>query len=127
MPTPEPARPATLAVALGSVLGTGARALVGLALPVDAGAWPWSTFAVNVVGSFVLGAAFGRADRGRALAWLRGPAFTTGVVGSFTTFSALMVEAARLGAAGTVGYIAASLAGGLLAVALGWRTGRRRP
>jgi CrcB protein len=112
---------------LGSVLGTGARTLVGLALPVEAGGWPWATLAVNVLGSFVLGAVFGRADRGRAPAWLHGPGFTTGVVGSFTTFSALAAEAAGLAPGTAVGYAAASLAGGLLAAAIGWRTGRGRP
>ncbi len=126
-PPAGPVRPATLAIALGSVLGTGARALVGLALPVAAGSWPWATFVVNALGSFVLGAVFGRADRGRARAWLRGPGFTTGLVGSFTTFSALATEASGLAAGTAVGYAAASLAAGLLAVAIGWRAGRGRP
>jgi CrcB protein len=126
-PPPAPPRPATLPIALGAVLGTGARALVGLALPAGAGGWPWATFAVNVIGSFALGAAFGRADRGRAPTWLRGPGFATGAVGSFTTFSALAVEAGGLATAVGVAYAAASLAGGLVAVALGWRAGRGRP
>jgi CrcB protein len=120
-------RPATHAVAVGSARGTGARALVGLALPVAAGGWPWATLAVNVLGGFVLGAVLGRADRRRAPAWLRGPGFTTGVVGSFTTFSALAVETGGLAVGVAVGYAAASLAGGLLAAALGWRAGSRRP
>lgn len=119
------ARPATLAVAVGSVLGTGARALVGLAVPIAASGWPWSTLAVNVLGSFALGAVFGRADRGRAPALLLGPGFTTGVVGSFTTFSALAVEASGLPIGVALGYAGTSLAGGLLAAALGWRIGRR--
>lgn len=128
MPTTVAAsRPATLAVALGSALGTGGRALVGLALPVAAGGWPWSTLAVNLLGSFALGAVFGWADRGRAPAWWRGPGFTTGVVGSFTTFSALAVETGGLAPWTAIGYAAASLAGGLLAAALGWRAGRGRP
>ncbi len=120
-------RPATLAVALGSALGTGARALVGLALPGAAGSWPWSTLAINLLGSFALGAVLGWSDRGRAPAWLRGPGFTTGVVGSFTTFSALAVETGGLAVWVGIGYAAASLAGGLLAAALGWRAGSGRP
>ena len=125
-PPKGPARPPTLAIAAGALLGTGARALVGLALPEGAGGWPWSTFAVNAIGAFVLGAVFGLADRGRAPTWLRGPGFTTGVVGSFTTFSALAVEAGDLGARAALAYAAASLAAGLLAVALGWRAGGGR-
>ena len=101
--------------------------MVGLALPATAGGWPWSTLAVNVLGSFVLAAVFGRADRGRAPGWLRGPGFTTGALGSFTTFSALALEASALPASAAVGYAAATLAGGLLAAALGWRAGRGRP
>ncbi|MFN2321622.1 MAG: CrcB family protein [Trueperaceae bacterium] len=112
---------------MGSVFGTGARALIGLALPLAAVGWPWSTLAVNLAGSFALGAVFGRADRARGPAWLRGPGFTTGAVGSFTTFSALTVEASSLEPAAALGYAAASLAGGLLAAALGWRVGRGRP
>ena len=129
MPTSAAAatRPATFAVAIGSVLGTGLRALVGLAVPVAASGWPWSTLAVNVLGSFALGAVFGRADRGRAPAWMLGPGFTTGAVGSFTTFSALALEASGLPIGVALGYAAASLAGGLLAAALGWRAGRRTP
>jgi CrcB protein len=121
------ARPATFAIAAGAALGTGARALVGLALPLGAAGWAWPTLAVNLLGSFALGAAFGRADRGRGPAWLRGPGFTTGVLGSFTTFSALAVEAGRLALPIGTGYLAASLVGGLLAAALGWRAGRGRP
>ncbi|MDF1524296.1 MAG: CrcB family protein [Trueperaceae bacterium] len=128
MPDAVPAsRPATLTVALGAAVGTGARALVGLALPMGDGGWPWPTLAVNLLGSFALGAVFGRADRGRGPTWSRGPGVTTGVLGSFTTFSALAVETGRLVPSIALGYAAASLAGGLLAAALGWRTGRGRP
>lgn len=127
MPTPAlPARPATFPIAAGALLGTGGRALMGLALPVAAGGWPWSTLAVNLLGSLVLGVVFGWADRGRAPAWLRGPGFTTGALGSFTTFSALAVETGGLAPGAAIGYAGASLVGGLLAAALGWRVGRGR-
>jgi fluoride exporter len=124
---PPSARPATLAVAAGAALGTGARALVGLALPTVSGAWPWATLAVNLCGALALGAALGLAGRGRGPAWLHGPAATTGVLGSFTTFSALSVEAAGLTPWVAVAYGAASLVGGVLAAALGWHVGRGRP
>jgi CrcB protein len=124
LPRAPAARPATLAIALGAAVGSGARALVGLALPLGAGGWPWPTLAVNLLGSFVLGAVFGRADGGRGPAWVHGPGFTTGVLGSFTTFSALAVEAGRLATPVALGYAAATLAGGLIAAAVGWRVGR---
>ena len=122
-----PARPATLAIAAGAIVGTGARALVALALPVEAGGWPWATLAVNLLGSFALGAAGGWAATGRAPAWVRSPGFTTGLLGAFTTFSAVAVELDALVPAAAIGYGATSLAGGLLAAALGWRSGRGRP
>ncbi len=120
-------QPATAAIAVGALLGTAARALVALALPAAEGGWPWATLAVNVIGSFVLGLAFGRADQGRGPAWLRGPGFTTGVVGSFTTFSALAVETGGLAGGPAAAYAGASLVGGLLAAAFGWFAGRGRP
>ena len=46
-----------VAVALGGALGTVARYEVALAEPVSSGRFPWATFAVNLVGSFVLGLA----------------------------------------------------------------------
>jgi CrcB protein len=117
-------RPATLAIAAGGALGTALRAGLGLALAPFAGVWPWATFAENLLGAFLLAYAFGRADRARGPAWLRHPGFTTGVLGSFTTFSALTVEvSARAPAVGVI-YAAATLVGGLALAGLGWRAGR---
>lgn len=123
-----PARPspaATWAIAAGGALGTALRAGLGLALAPVVGAWPWATFAANLAGAFVLAFAFGRADRGRGPAWMRHPGVTTGLLGSFTTFSALAVEVGRLAPAVGAAYAAATLAGGLALAALGWRAGRR--
>jgi CrcB protein len=45
------------AVFAGGALGTAARAELAEALPFTAGRWPWATFAVNIVGAFMLGGA----------------------------------------------------------------------
>jgi CrcB protein len=57
------------------------------------------------------------------------PFLVTGVLGGYTTFSTVAVNVVRLvddGAVGTaVGYLAASVLGGLLAVVAGLTAGRR--
>lgn len=132
---PEPDTPSPLAhlrldavlwVAAGGIVGTAGRYALALAAPTPAGAWPWATFAVNVAGSFVLGALL------EALARSRGPARRlrrlrlfggTGFCGSLTTYSTFAVEAdllVRDHAAGTAAaYLAASLLTGLAAAAAG--------
>ncbi|SJM64379.1 CrcB protein [Agrococcus casei LMG 22410] len=77
-----------LAVALGGAAGTLLRLLADLAMPEQG--LPWSTVAVNLIGSLVLGVLAGRAasDRVRWPAWLR-EGVQTGLLGGFTTYSAL--------------------------------------
>ncbi|MDX1619730.1 MAG: CrcB family protein [Nitriliruptorales bacterium] len=100
-----------LLVFVGSALGTGARALVG-SLPAPTGAWPWGTFGANITGAFLLGCLLARyASRHTAVATV---AFLgTGVLGSYTTFSAFSEETRALLAAGegslAVTYVVVSL------------------
>jgi len=117
-----------VAAALGGALGALARWGVAEALPREPGGWPWATLLVNVVGCLVLGVLIGRVlDRSPGSAWLR-PFLATGVLGGFTTFSAFAVETVQLAEAGRVGtaagYVLVSVAGGVLAAALGQLTGR---
>lgn len=119
---------AYLAAALGGALGALARWGVAEALPHRTGAWPWATLLVNLTGCLVLGLLIGLVfARSRSSSWLR-PFLGTGVLGGFTTYSAFAVEAVQLadaGRAGTAaGYVAASVAGGVLAAALGLLAGR---
>ena len=114
---------------LGGALGAGARHVAGAWLLRDAaGGWPWSTFAVNLVGAFLAGLAFAWLEgRGESAAAWR--AFViVGVLGGMTTFSALMLESllfARNGRPGlVVAYLAATLVGGLLLVWAGALAGR---
>jgi CrcB protein len=80
-------------VGLGGALGALARHAVGQV--VDAGQYPWATFVVNVVGSFVLGLVTfaGTPSEVRLLVG-------TGACGSFTTFSSFAVETVQLWEAG---------------------------
>lgn len=115
-------------VALGGALGSFGRFAVGTWMVRLAGTgFPWGTLAVNLIGSFFAGAILVWLDgRGDAAVWWR--AFVmVGVIGGFTTWSALMVEVLMLGRGSIPGwagaYLLASLIGGLLLVWAGWRLG----
>jgi CrcB protein len=118
-----------LAVLVGGSLGTAARLTVDVVLPHGGTTFPLGTFLVNLAGSFVLGMLVSRVWP-VAPEWLRaglGP----GLLGSFTTFSALAVSAVELTASGVaasaVVYVVASVIGGIAAAALGLRLGSSRP
>ena len=125
---------AWLAVAAGALIGTELRYGLDVAFPELPGAFPWTTLGINVAGSFVLAAlTTAWMARPQTAFWLRaglGP----GLLGSFTTFSAVVFSADQLARAGQHGvwaaYLALSLLLGLAAAGLGWRTGKlagRRP
>ena len=82
-----------LFVAIGGMLGSVARfLLVTLAVQLLPSTFPVGTFFVNVIGSFVMGAAAGFAERNL---WFDSPwrvFITAGFCGGFTTFSAFAFE-----------------------------------
>jgi CrcB protein len=115
----------------GGSVGTAARyGLSRLVLPVSG--VPVGTLAVNVVGAFVLGLLLERLartgpDDGRRRDLRLGVG--TGVLGGFTTYSALATDTASLLSAGRLagaaGYAFGTLVLGLLAAATGiWVAGR---
>jgi CrcB protein len=86
-----------LLVAAGGAIGAVARYLVsGPALRLMGPDWPYGTFAINVVGSFLMGLLAGwlafRVDGGANWRLFLG----TGVLGGFTTFSAYSLETALM-------------------------------
>jgi fluoride ion exporter CrcB/FEX len=82
-----------LRIALGGAIGTAARLLAGgLALSATPPG-PLRLLAVNVLGAALLGWALSR--RPLPEAWM--PALTVGVLGGFTTFSTMVVQAGTLG------------------------------
>ena len=81
-----------VAVATGAALGTGIRLTLDTVIPHSDATFPWSTLIINIVGSFALGALVSTLWKRRDLPnWLRA-GFGTGLVGSFTTFSAVIVS-----------------------------------
>ena len=115
-----------LLVGAGGALGGAARWWLGLVL-AGTGSLPWATLLANVLGSLLIGiyAALPTDTR-----WTRGTRHvfvTAGLCGGFTTFSLFSLETVRLlqtdwllGA----GWAAFSLLLWLLAVSLGYRTGK---
>jgi CrcB protein len=89
----NPVSPAAFAlVMLGGALGSALRYGAGLLSVAWFGAaYPWSTFAVNVVGSALIGVAAGLGVEGGWRLLL-----VTGFLGGFTTFSAFSLETATL-------------------------------
>ncbi len=107
---------ALLLVALGGALGSSLRFGAGFLLTQ-----PWATLAVNLFGSFLIGAcamhfATGENPLLRLL-------LITGILGGFTTFSSFSLDSLMLLQLGEWGraliYIFGNLLGGLLACALG--------
>jgi fluoride exporter len=107
-------------IALGGGLGSVVRYLIGAALPVHAGRFPWATFLINLSGAFVLGILMIFVlDFWPPRRYLR-PFAGIGVLGGFTTFSTFAVElrglASRHQWALTDAYALSSLVGGIVAV-----------
>jgi CrcB protein len=108
------------AVFVGGAVGTLARAALGTLRVADPGRWPWTTFAVNIVGAFLLGYFTTRLVERLPLSTYRRPALGAGLCGALTTFSTMqleilvMIKYHHYGLA--IGYTAGSIAAGLLAV-----------
>ncbi|MFN2476845.1 MAG: fluoride efflux transporter CrcB [Chthoniobacterales bacterium] len=107
-----------LIVGLGGFVGSVLRFKVGAVILHHSAAWrfPLSTFCINVIGCFIIGALAGFAERQAMSAELRLLLFT-GLLGGFTTFSAFGLEGVNLIRRGEVG-IAVSYA--LLSVICGF-------
>lgn len=123
-----------LAVAIGGAFGSLGR--WGMSLWSGTADFPAGTLVANLVGCFLLGMVlvvgevFGRRGghhHGHPPAWVRlwRPFMATGVLGGFTTFSALVVEVHELDAAVGVGYLILSLGAGIGCYALGNGLARR--
>lgn len=110
------------AIFLGGVVGALLRVGLAEAFPHAVDSWPWPTFAVNLIGAFLIGYFF-TSFANHPPDQLHHPFFATGICGTLTTFSTMqlelfrMVEQDEIALAG--GYLAASLAFGYLTLRLG--------
>jgi CrcB protein len=114
------------AVAVGGLLGTALRLTLDTLVPHGDDGFPVSTLLINIAGSFALGYLVARLWP-VAPAWLRA-GLGTGLVGSFTTFSALAVSLVSLvqadAAAIAAAYLAITLVAGFAAAWAGLRLGQ---
>ncbi|BCL32698.1 fluoride efflux transporter CrcB [Streptomyces aurantiacus] len=112
--------PVVAVVAVGGAAGASARYGAALLWPAQPGAFPWTTFWVNVVGCFVIGVFMVLITGVWAAHRLVRPFFGTGVLGGFTTFSTYAVDIQRLLDEGrpltALAYLAATLVTALAAV-----------
>ena len=116
-----------IAIAVFGAVGVLARHAVQQLVPRTNGI-PWGTFVVNVSGAFVLGLLFTVIVRRFDVAmWLQ-EAILVGLLGGYTTFSALTLETYTLFEGGrwiaAATYSLGSLATGIASLVLGIRLGR---
>lgn len=110
-------------VAIGGGFGAWLRFVVGRL--IGPAPFPYATLCVNLIGSFAMGLLAAwlvrQGDGGEGWRVLLG----VGLLGGFTTFSAFSLEVVTLAHRGALGaaalYVAASLAGGVIALILGMR------
>lgn len=120
---------AVVAVAGGGALGAVARYQLSLWIHGRwPGAFPTGTFVVNVVGCLALGLLSGVLDARATASPLVRLFAGVGILGAFTTFSTFELETVhaleRGEAAVALGYVAASVLVGFVALWLGLRLGR---
>jgi len=119
---------AVAAVFVAGMLGSALRYSLGVLIPNSTTEFPTATLIINVVGAFALGYLTSRLWP-TAPVWLRA-ALGPGLLGSFTTFSAVMVALVTLAEddqfALAALYLIATLVVGFGAAGLGLWIGRRR-
>lgn len=117
-------------VVTGGAVGTGLRYLIGVHAPTWEGV-PVATVVINVVGAFVLGALLVTlTQRSPASVWARRVRLGcgTGVLGGFTTYSALATDTVLLAASHpgrAAAYALTTVTAGGVASLLGIWVGRR--
>lgn len=119
-------------ILVGGTLGTLARALLEDAAPAAPDGVPWTTFGINVTGSFLLGLLLEVLARtGPDAGWRRAARLTlgTGVLGGFTTYSTFAVEVSQRAGSGAhlaaPAYAVGTVVLGAAAAALGYLAAHR--
>ena len=112
-----------LLVALGGGIGSMLR--YGTLLMINAKYFPWSTLAVNIIGSFLIGLILALSIKEESILYNWKLFLVTGVCGGFTTFSAFSMENMELLQNGkyllAATYIALSVVLGIAAAFAGFK------
>ena len=113
--------------ALGAALGSLARLQISYLMQRPAeSSFPWATFTVNVVGALLIGFIASKPSIMNNEARRR--FVVTGVLGGFTTFSAIAVETLQLSTHPIISitYVVATFAVGIAATHIGTLVGARK-
>ncbi|CAH0416636.1 CrcB family protein [Periweissella fabaria] len=114
-----------LAVLIGGFIGGGLREAIEMALATPT--FPWATLVINLTGAFMLSFLNYKINTRWAMPPAVATGLTTGIVGSYTTYSTLILENNQLIINHHIGlallYLVVSFGGGLLATILGMRVG----
>lgn len=114
-----------LCVAVGGAVGSVSRYAVALAAGHLFSPFPFATFIVNAVGSFLIGLASALLLKAGTSSEIVKPLVITGFLGGFTTFSTFSLDTIKLIASHSYGtafaYAAGSLVVSLIAVAVGMK------
>lgn len=121
-----------VAVFLGGIAGSALRLGLDTGIPHSDEQFPVSTLLINVIGSFVLGWLTGGLFR-RGVSSVVKAALGPGILGSFTTFSAVILALVLLTVSDpsqvilAIVYLVVTLVLGFGAAFVGLRLGERRP
>ncbi|MGF2616616.1 fluoride efflux transporter CrcB [Rossellomorea vietnamensis] len=118
-------------IGLGGAAGSLLRYLMGnLLLGINPPVFPYGTLAANLAGSFLLGLLTEAWLKNGRVSTEMAAAAGTGMIGSFTTFSAFSAETVLMLKSGhfylAFLYLILSLLGGLVFAWAGFQTGKRR-
>jgi fluoride exporter len=118
-----------VAIFFGGAIGTLARYLLAAYHAAGTGTFPWVTVLVNLSGSFAIGLLVPVTEHVSQRAPTVRPLLLVGLLGGWTTYSTLAVDATLLARHGDIGtcvaYLAATVVGGLGLVVAGHAAGRR--
>jgi CrcB protein len=118
--------PVLVAISAGGVIGAIGRHLIEQTMAGPAGGFGWATFLVNVSGCLLIGVLMVLVEQVWAGRRLLRPFLGVGVLGGFTTFSGYVQEMHQMVTADAARtallYLAATVAGALLAVWAGAAT-----
>lgn len=121
-PLPDTVRahlPAISVITIGGGAGSVLRYGLSRAVHPAADGFPVATLVTNLVGSLLLGALITAVTEVWRPHPLVRPALGTGLLGGFTTFSTFAVEVRSVAAPVALGYLVASVLGGIVLAAVG--------